>query len=43
MRKRKGIGRSCIGTIAWYGPNDQWASKVVAAVHGETGDEVIDL
>jgi hypothetical protein len=43
MKKRKNTGRSCIGTIAWYGPDDRWASKVVAAVHDQTGDEVIDL
>lgn len=35
--------RQLIGTVAWYGPNDQHASKVTVAAVDERSDEIIEL
>jgi len=43
MKKRKKGQRQHIATLAFYGPNDQHASKVVAAIAQQGGDDILDL
>ncbi|MBN1359693.1 MAG: hypothetical protein JW993_03825 [Sedimentisphaerales bacterium] len=43
MTKRRNGQRRHIATLAFYGPNDQHASKVVAAIAKQDSDDIIDL
>jgi hypothetical protein len=43
MAKSKKGQRKHIATLAFYGPNDQHASKVVAAIAKQGGGDILDL
>jgi len=42
-RARRGRRGHPVASVAYYGPNDQFASKVVVGIVGEKGDELLAM